>query len=178
MTIAGAVSLDAMSYVYWSLQDRQRAAFITGDACSLPLDIGLFGCVLAANLIDRLHSPTDFLGRLASLVAPGGVLVITSPYTFLREYTPRVCLVAYMHHPQAACNRSACQGFWPKFSNFTDKLPLIFTLQYCTVIFSSSGLGRGELIKCRCVRRPSVNNSLKTYLLQFFTDLHSDNFYS
>ena len=72
------------------LQDRSRAHFKQGDACNLPLDLGQYGCVLAANLICRLHRPQGFLDRLASLVAPGGILVLTSPYTFMTEYTPKV----------------------------------------------------------------------------------------
>ncbi|CAH1792014.1 unnamed protein product [Owenia fusiformis] len=69
--------------------ETDRLTFQQGDACRLPLDIGHFGCVLAANLICRLHTPVDFLNRLSSLVSPGGIAVITSPYTFLEEYTPR-----------------------------------------------------------------------------------------
>nr|XP_002122415.1 uncharacterized protein LOC100180046 [Ciona intestinalis] len=69
--------------------DRSRCKFQQGDACNLPLDLGKFGCVLAANLICRLPNPTDFLLRLSNLVAEGGILVILSPYTFLREYTPK-----------------------------------------------------------------------------------------
>jgi len=69
--------------------DKEKAVFLQGDACNLPLDLGCFGLVLAANLICRLHSPRSFLDRLASLVAPGGTLVITSPYTFMTEYTPK-----------------------------------------------------------------------------------------
>ncbi|KAI0217522.1 hypothetical protein LSAT2_030701 [Lamellibrachia satsuma] len=72
-----------------SAVDRQRAQFMQGDACNLPLDLGQFGCVLAANLIDRLRTPQNFLNRLGTLVAPGGILVITSPYTFLEEFTPK-----------------------------------------------------------------------------------------
>ncbi|XP_074651406.1 uncharacterized protein LOC141906103 [Tubulanus polymorphus] len=69
--------------------EKEKAIFLQGDACNLPLDLGSFGCVLAANLICRLHSPRYFLQRLASLVAPGGILVITSPYTFMAQYTPK-----------------------------------------------------------------------------------------
>ena len=74
----------------FSFQSRERTVFMQGDACNLPLDLGQFGCVLAANLICRLHNPLAFLDRCANLVAPGGILVITSPYTFLEEYTPKV----------------------------------------------------------------------------------------
>lgn len=69
--------------------DTTRCFFKQGDACNLPLDIGQFGCVLAANLICRLPDPKIFLIRLKNLVAQGGICVILSPYTFLREYTPK-----------------------------------------------------------------------------------------
>lgn len=71
-------------------QDRERCEFRQGDACNLPLDLGQFGCVLAANLICRLPDPMAFLLRLSNLVAPGGICVITSPYSFLEEYTSKV----------------------------------------------------------------------------------------
>lgn len=61
-----------------------------GDACHLPTDLGQFGCILAANLIDRLHRPSDFLDSLADLVAPDGIVVITSPYTWLEQFTEKV----------------------------------------------------------------------------------------
>ena len=49
----------------------------------------LFDLVLMANLIDRLPDPARCLARLPSLIVSGGALVITSPYTWLEEYTPR-----------------------------------------------------------------------------------------
>lgn len=66
-----------------------RVQFEVGDAMALRDDLGIFDVVLAANLIDRLVAPTDFLARLSSLVKPGGQLVITSPYTWLEDFTPR-----------------------------------------------------------------------------------------
>jgi putative 4-mercaptohistidine N1-methyltranferase len=63
--------------------------FEQGDACTLRADLGKFDCVLLANLIDRLPDPARCLARLPELVAPGGALIITSPYTWLEEYTPR-----------------------------------------------------------------------------------------
>jgi putative 4-mercaptohistidine N1-methyltranferase len=63
--------------------------FQQGDACNLPDDLGVFDLVLMANLIDRLPDPVKCLARLPGLVAPGGGLIITSPYTWLEEYTPR-----------------------------------------------------------------------------------------
>jgi putative 4-mercaptohistidine N1-methyltranferase len=63
--------------------------FVRGDACNLPEDIGRFDLVLMANLIDRLPDPARCLERLPAFIEPGGWLVITSPYTWLEEYTPR-----------------------------------------------------------------------------------------
>lgn len=67
----------------------QRVSFEVGDAMNLRRDLGEFDVVLAANLIDRLSNPRHCLLRLASLVKPGGQLIITSPYTWLEEFTPR-----------------------------------------------------------------------------------------
>ena len=61
----------------------------TGDAMALRSTIGTFDVVLMANLIDRLRAPQRCLARLSELVKPGGQLVITSPYTWLEEFTPR-----------------------------------------------------------------------------------------
>jgi putative 4-mercaptohistidine N1-methyltranferase len=69
--------------------DRGRVSFEQGDAMSLRGDLGEFDVVLMANLIDRLHAPLRCLQRLATLVKPGGQLVISSPYTWLEEFTPR-----------------------------------------------------------------------------------------
>lgn len=63
--------------------------FERGDACDLRGDLGPFDLVLMANLIDRLPDPARCLERLPELVSPGGWVVITSPYTWLEEYTPR-----------------------------------------------------------------------------------------
>jgi len=63
--------------------------FERGDACALRDDLGKFDLVLMANLIDRLPDPARCLAHLPKLIEPGGWLVITSPYTWLEEYTPR-----------------------------------------------------------------------------------------
>jgi len=68
--------------------DRGRVRFECGDAQALRDSLGSFDVVLAANLIDRLREPRKFLERLPALVRSGGQLVITSPYTWLDEYTP------------------------------------------------------------------------------------------
>ena len=69
--------------------DRSRTRFERGDAMNLRASLGSFDVVLMANLIDRLSDPRRCLRRLPALVNPGGQLIITSPYTWLPEYTPR-----------------------------------------------------------------------------------------
>ena len=69
--------------------DRARVTFETGDAMHLRDDLGTFDIVLMANLIDRLREPQRCLARLPALVKAGGQLVITSPYTWLEDFTPR-----------------------------------------------------------------------------------------
>ncbi len=69
--------------------DRRRLKFERGDAMNLRADLGSFDVVLMANLIDRLSEPRHCLRRLPVLVKSGGQLIITSPYTWLEQYTPR-----------------------------------------------------------------------------------------
>lgn len=68
--------------------DRGRASFEVGDAQFLREDLGEFDLVLACNLICRLPDPMLFLRRLPQLVKQGGQLVMTTPFTWLEEYTP------------------------------------------------------------------------------------------
>lgn len=78
-----------------------RCAFMHGDATNLDIKVltnnnnsngqqqpQLFSCIVAANLLDRLPSPRAFLRACGQLLAKGGVLVLTSPYTWMTEYTP------------------------------------------------------------------------------------------
>ena len=68
---------------------RERCRFEVGDAMSLRADIGTFDVVLAANLIDRVKSPKELLGSFSALVRPGGHLILSSPYTWLEDFTPK-----------------------------------------------------------------------------------------
>lgn len=68
--------------------DRSRVSFEPGDAQFIREDIGQFDLVIACNLICRLPEPMRLLERLSELVKPGGQLFITTPFTWLDEYTP------------------------------------------------------------------------------------------
>jgi SAM-dependent methyltransferase len=76
-----------------------RCAFLQGDACDLPPnatmaglgvpDGGRFSVIHGANLLCRLPEPKAFLRRLPSLLVPGGLVVFVSPYSWLKQYTPK-----------------------------------------------------------------------------------------
>jgi putative 4-mercaptohistidine N1-methyltranferase len=85
LTVSRAVALDRLG-----LADvAGRVAFMQGDACNLkPIYTG-YDLVFAGNLIDRLYDPRLFLDLVGDRIVPGGLLVLTSPYTWLEEYTPR-----------------------------------------------------------------------------------------
>lgn len=68
--------------------DRGRVRFEQGDAQAIRGDIGQFDLVIACNLICRLPEPMRVLRRLPELIKPGGQLFITTPFTWLEEYTP------------------------------------------------------------------------------------------
>lgn len=66
-----------------------RITFEVGDALRPRSGLGTFDRVLAANLLDRVPDPEALLRSFGALVNPRGELVLTSPYTWLEEYTPR-----------------------------------------------------------------------------------------
>ena len=68
---------------------RGKVSFYQADACNLPEKFTGYDLVLAANLIDRLYSPRRFLTGIRERMNPGGLLVITSPYTWLEEFTKK-----------------------------------------------------------------------------------------
>ena len=69
--------------------DPHRVTFSAGDAMDLPADLGVFDVVLAANLMCRLPDPAVFLLRLPTLVRSGGQLLMTTPFTWMEEFTPK-----------------------------------------------------------------------------------------
>ena len=72
--------------------DRSRVRFEQGDACALPLHLKDFDAVLIANVLCRLPEPAACLERMQganALVKKGGILVMTTPLSWLEQYTPR-----------------------------------------------------------------------------------------
>ncbi len=68
---------------------KDRIAFLQGDACNLKPQFSDYDLVFAGNLIDRLQDPLQFLTEIQRRIVPGGLLVLTSPYTWLEEYTDK-----------------------------------------------------------------------------------------
>jgi len=64
-----------------------NVSFSKIDAHDLPDDH--FDLICGFNLIDRLEKPAVFLESLKAKLSPGGVLVLSSPYTWLEEFTPK-----------------------------------------------------------------------------------------
>ena len=60
-----------------------RVTFLCGDALDPPLVPGCFDRVVALNLIDSVARPRGLLSVLDGLCAPGGELILTSPYSWM-----------------------------------------------------------------------------------------------
>ena len=68
---------------------KDKVAFMQGDACNLADKYTGYDLVFAANLIDRLYDPAQFLTSIKERINPGGLLVLASPYTWLDDFTDR-----------------------------------------------------------------------------------------
>jgi putative 4-mercaptohistidine N1-methyltranferase len=65
-----------------------RVTFEQGDAMNLRADLGSYDVLHAANLLCRLTEPQRLIERLPALVKPGGQLLLTTPCTWLADFTP------------------------------------------------------------------------------------------
>ncbi len=70
-------------------ETKDKVDFFQGDACNLKSQFTGYDFILAANLIDRLYSPAKFLSGIHERLVVGGLLMLTSPYTWLVDHTPR-----------------------------------------------------------------------------------------
>jgi 5-histidylcysteine sulfoxide synthase/putative 4-mercaptohistidine N1-methyltranferase len=66
-----------------------KVAFWQADACNLKPIFKGFDLIFAGNLIDRLYDPKKFLDSLPSRLNEKGLLILTSPYTWQEESTPK-----------------------------------------------------------------------------------------
>jgi len=66
-----------------------KVEFWQGDACNLKPHFKDYDLIMGTNLIDRLYEPHLFLESVHERINEGGYLVLTSPYTWLEEYTAK-----------------------------------------------------------------------------------------
>ncbi len=66
-----------------------KVEFMQGDACNLKANYRDYDLILAANLIDRLYRPAQFLRHVHERLNDGGILMLASPYTWLEEHTEK-----------------------------------------------------------------------------------------
>jgi len=85
LTLSRTIALDPLGL--GGIGDR--VLFSQGDACNLKAVCTGYDLVFAGNLIDRLYDPALFLGGIGQRMVSGGLLAVTSPYTWLEEYTPK-----------------------------------------------------------------------------------------
>jgi SAM-dependent methyltransferase len=84
-----AIGIDLSRALLDAAKGRGAARFACADALALPFPDGAFDTVVALNLIDRVPDPARALAEAARVTAPGGLLLVGSPYTWKEEFTPR-----------------------------------------------------------------------------------------
>ncbi len=84
---------------------HDNVAFHVADACTLPSSLRCFDLVVMANLLCRLGDPKACLAQLTgseAIVQRGGIVVITAPYSWNREFTPpHLWLGGFERHGEA-----------------------------------------------------------------------------
>ncbi len=70
-------------------QQSNKVEFYQEDACNLSDRHQHYNLIFAGNLLDRLQDPKSFLNSIHNYLTINGILVMSSPYTLLEEYTPR-----------------------------------------------------------------------------------------
>lgn len=67
---------------------NNKIQFVKGDACKLDPSLGKFDIVFAGNVVDRLYDPEAFIRGVVNFMNPKSLIVLTSPYSWLEEFTP------------------------------------------------------------------------------------------
>lgn len=108
-----------------------RVEFTQGDACNLKPIYCNYDLVFAGNLIDRLYEPARFLTDLHHRIKSGGFLVLTSPYTWLEEFTKkRHWLGGYKEHGENLLTLEGIRRLLqPQFESFGEPVDVPFVIR-------------------------------------------------
>ncbi len=68
---------------------KNKVNFWQADACNLKPIFKEFDLIFAGNLLDRLYDPAKFLFSLKDRINQNGILILTSPYSWQEESTPK-----------------------------------------------------------------------------------------
>jgi SAM-dependent methyltransferase len=66
-------------------RQRGRGHFVRADLRGIPLAARRFGLVVSFQVIEHLTDPTDYLEAIASMLAPGGLAMITTPNVLMSD---------------------------------------------------------------------------------------------
>jgi SAM-dependent methyltransferase len=86
-----------------------NAALVCGDALDPPLAPSSFGRVAALNLLDALPSPPQLLSVVDGLCAPGGELILATPYAWQSAIVADAERLG-RHDPAAELRRRLSEG--------------------------------------------------------------------
>lgn len=87
-----------------------KCTFLQQDATNLKAIFTGYDMVVAANLIDRLYEPKKFLTDIHQRLNSGGLLMLTSPYTWLEEFTAKEYWLGGYKDSQTGENVTTLQG--------------------------------------------------------------------
>ena len=91
------------------LPGRERVDFWACDAAALPFAAGTADLALALNLLDCVPQPQRLLAGLAEALAPGGTLLLATPFDWSTAATPMEAWIG--GHSQRAEGRGSAEVF-------------------------------------------------------------------
>jgi SAM-dependent methyltransferase len=79
---ASVIGLDLSGEaIEWARRHYAAPAFLNGSCAMLPFPAGAFDLVVAFEVIEHLHQQTSFLAECRRVLAPDGLLVVSTPNT-------------------------------------------------------------------------------------------------
>jgi len=143
------LDLSAKAVAAASAAAPANASFVAGDVHALPFEARRFELVVCFEVIEHVDAQDDVIAELARVLAPGGVLAISSPNRdvypagnphHLHEYVPeelRAALAAHFEHVQLRR-----QHAWLASAVLDDEQAADASLQVRDDVRVAKGLGR------------------------------------